>query len=49
MGRSVDLGVFVIEEREPSESRGLDDVSGIWMFRNAFRIGRELHEDEVKL
>ena len=45
----MDLGVFVTEEREPSESRGLDDVSGIGMFRNAFRIGRELREDEVKL
>ena len=45
----MDLGVFVTEEREPSESRGLDDVSGIGMFRNAFGIGRELCEDEVKL
>ena len=37
------------KERGPSESQGLDDVSGIGMFRNAFGIGRELHEDEVKL
>ena len=45
----MDLGVFVTEERGPSESRGLDDMSGIGVFRNAFGIGRELREDEVKL
>ena len=45
----MDLGIFVTEERGPSESRGLDDVSGIGIFRNAFRIRRELREDEVKL
>ena len=45
----MDLGVFVTEERGPSESRELDDVSVIGMFRNAFGIGRELREDEVKL
>ena len=45
----MDLDVFEIEERGPSELRGLDDRCGIGTFREDLGIARELCDNNAKL
>jgi len=45
----VDLDVFVIKERGPSESRGLDDRCVLGTYREGLGIVRELCVNEAKL